>query len=304
MKVTHAGLNFRDVLNALGMYPGEPGPLGAECVGVVSAIGAGVTHLTVGDEVLGMAGGSLRSYVTTTADLMAIKPPSLSSEDAATLPITFLTAEYALNRLAGLRRGERVLIHAAAGGVGLAAVQLAQRAGAEIFATAGNPAKRELLAGMGVAHVLDSRSLDFAAEIQARTQGQGVDVVLNSLAGEFIDKSVASLARGGRFVEIGKSGIWTSEQMAAVRPDVKYFPLYLGEVEPALIQEMLTSLLSEVVAGHLQPLPRRVYSLDAAEQAFRFMAQAKHIGKVVLSFGREVRPASPARCDLPGHRWS
>jgi acyl transferase domain-containing protein/acyl carrier protein len=296
IKVTHAGLNFRDVLNALGMYPGEPGPLGAECVGVVSAAGAGVTHLKIGDEVLGMAGGSLRSYVTTTADLMAIKPASLSSEEAATIPITFLTAEYALNRLARLRSGERVLIHAAAGGVGLAAVQLARRAGAEIFATAGNPAKRELLAGMGVAYVLDSRSLDFSNEVLALTGGRGVDVVLNSLAGEFIDKSVAALTPGGRFVEIGKSGIWTSEQMAAVRPDAAYFPLYLGEVEPRLIQEMLTALVADVVAGRLQPLPRRVYPLDDAKQAFRFMAQAKHIGKVVLSFGRDfdtrIRPGA------------
>jgi acyl transferase domain-containing protein/acyl carrier protein len=286
VQVTHAGLNFRDVLNALGMYPGEPGPLGAECVGIVSAVGAGVRHLKPGDEVLGMAGGSLRSFVTTTADLMAIKPPSLGSEEAATLPITFLTADYALHRLAGLRRGERVLIHAAAGGVGLAAVQVALRAGAEIFATAGNPDKRALLESMGVTHVLDSRSLDFAGEVQARTRGQGVDVVLNSLAGEFIDKSVASLAPGGRFVEIGKSGIWTTEQVAAVRPDVKYFTLYLGDVEPAIIQEMLTAILADVVAGHLQPLPRRVYPLDQAEQAFRFMAQAKHVGKIVLSFGR------------------
>ena len=287
VKVTHAGLNFRDVLNALGMYPGEPGPLGAECVGVVSAIGAGVEHLKVGDAVLGMAGGSLRSYVTTTADLMAIKPPSLSSEEAATLPITFLTAAYGLNRLAALKRGERVLIHAAAGGVGLAAVQLALRAGAEIFATAGNPDKRELLKRMGVAHVLDSRSLEFASEVMTRTQGRGVDVVLNSLAGEFIDQSVAVLGRGGRFVEIGKSGIWTQEQMAAVRPDASYFILYLGDVEPALIQEMLTSIVADVVDGHLQPLPRRVYPLDDAEQAFRFMAQAKHVGKIVLSFGRD-----------------
>ena len=285
IEVTQVGLNFRDVLNALGMFPGEAGPLGAECVGTVSAVGADVTHLKVGDKALGMAGGSLRSFVTTTGDLMALKPSSLSDEDAATIPMAFLTAEYGLNRLAQLQRGERVLIHAATGGVGLAAVQLAQRAGAEIFATAGNPEKRELLSSMGVAHVLDSRNLDFSDAVLTRTQGQGVDIVLNSLAGEFIDKSIAALAKGGRFIEIGKAGIWTREQVAVVRPDVTYFPVYLGDVDPTLIQEMLTSLLSQIVAGQLAPLPRRMYRLDDAEQAFRFMAQARHIGKIVLSVG-------------------
>ncbi|MEP6917652.1 MAG: type I polyketide synthase, partial [Acidobacteriota bacterium] len=291
IQVTHAGLNFRDVLNALGMYPGEAGPLGAECVGTVARVGVGVSHLAPGDDVMGMAGGSLRSYVTTAAGRIVRKPPTIGSEAAATIPLTFLTAEYALTRLAALQRGERVLIHAATGGVGLAAVQLARRAGAEIFATAGSPEKRALLRGMGIEHVFDSRTLGFSAEILACTNGEGVHVALNALAGEFIGKTVDALAPGGRFVEIGKTGIWTDAQMRARRPDVRYFPFDLADVDPAVIGEMLDTLLLGFKAGEFTPLPRRVYSIAEAASAFRFMAQAKHVGKVVLS----IRPHEERR---------
>src|SRR6185369_15044825 len=149
---------------------------------------------------------------------------------AATIPIPFLTAEYALNRLARMKAGDRVLIHAATGGVGLAALQIAQRAGAEIFATAGSPEKRQYLQSLGVEHVMNSRTLDFADEIRTRTNGEGIDIVLNSLAGEFIPRSLSTLRAGGRFLEIGKAGIWTDEQMVAARPDITYFPIQLGEV--------------------------------------------------------------------------
>ena len=292
VRVSYAGLNFRDVLNALGMYPGEAGPLGAECVGTVTAAGAGVTHVSVGDEVMGMVGGSLRSYVTTAAALVAPRPRSTSAEAAASLPIAFLTAEYALNHLAGMQRHDRVLIHAGAGGVGLAAIQVAQRAGAEVFATAGSPEKRAFLAALGVQHVLDSRTLAFADEIRERTGGRGVDIVLNSLAGDFITKSVSALAENGRFVEIGKKDIWTPEQMAAVRPDVRYFPLYLGDVDPRIIQAMLQQLAHDVDAGALKPLPSRVYPLAEAAAGFRFMAQARHIGKIVFRCHTAVQPAA------------
>jgi acyl transferase domain-containing protein/acyl carrier protein len=283
VRVSHAGLNFRDVLNALGMFRGDAGPLGAECVGTVTAVGPGVTRIAVGDEVLGMVSGSLASHAVVAADLVAVRPPSISAERAVTIPVAFLTAEYCLNRLARIKRGDRVLIHAATGGVGLAAVQLAQRAGAEVFATAGNAEKRARLATLGVEHVFDSRTLDFADEIKERTGGRGVDVVLNSLAGAFIERSVGVLAQGGRFVEIGNTDIWTHDQMAARRPDVGYFTVYLGDVEHRLVQEMLQALLVEFVAGRLHPLPARIYPLEQAAEAFRFMAQARHIGKIVLT---------------------
>jgi acyl transferase domain-containing protein/NADPH:quinone reductase-like Zn-dependent oxidoreductase len=284
IRVTHAGLNFRDVLNALGMYPGPAGPLGAECVGIVAAVGSGdVGGLTAGDAVLGMVGGSLRTFVTTDARLVVRCPAGLSPVDAATLPVTFLTAAYGLETLAQLRRGERVLIHAGTGGVGLAAIQVARRAGAEIYATAGSPEKRAYLTALGVPHVFNSRSLSFADAIRTETGGRGVDVVLNSLAGDFIAASAGILAPGGRFVELGKTGIWSAEEMRSVQPDAQYFPVYLGDVDPPIIHALLTRIVDDVMAGTLQALPARVYPLAAAAQGFRYMAQARHIGKIVFT---------------------
>jgi NADPH:quinone reductase-like Zn-dependent oxidoreductase/acyl carrier protein len=283
IEVAAAALNFRDVLNALGMYPGDAGPLGSECAGTVVAVGPGVAHLDVGDEVVSMNAGAFRTYLTTSAGLVVRKPAALGMEVAATAPIAFLTAQYGLTRLAGMRRGDRVLVHAGAGGVGLAAIQLAQRAGAEVFATAGSDEKRDYLRALGVRHVFSTRTLDFGEGVLAATGGAGVDIVLNSLAGEFLAESVRVLARGGRFVEIGKGGIWTSEQMAAARPDVEYFPLYLGDVPAAETCAMMRDLLADLAEGRLQPLPFRRFPLDEAVHAFRYMAQARHIGKIVLS---------------------
>ena len=280
--VSHAALNFRDVLNALDMFSGNAGPLGAECVGTVAETGEGVESVAAGDLVFGMVAGSLRSHVTVDANLVTRTPARIDAAAAATIPVAFLTAEYGLNQLAKMRRGDRVLIHAATGGVGLAALQLAQLAGAEVFATAGNDEKRSLLARMGIAHVFDSRTTDFADQILARTGGRGVDVVLNSLAGDFIAASVRALAVNGRFVEIGKTGIWTGEQMRAVRPDAAYYPVYLGEVDRGLVQQMLRGIVRQVEAGAIAPLPSHGYPIDEAVDAFRLMAQARHIGKVVI----------------------
>lgn len=287
IQVECTGLNFRDVLNALGTYPGDAGALGSECAGTIAAIGPGVEGFSVGDPVVAMTlTGAFRSYVTVPAAHAARRPEGISAEDAATLPIAFLTAQYGLVHLARIKPGDRVLIHAAAGGVGLAAVQVAQRAGAEVFATAGSPAKRELLAGLGVRHVMDSRSLDFGAEVMARTDGGGVDVVLNSLAGDFIPTSLRALGRGGRFIEIGKTGTWTQEEVARSRPDVFYATLDLGAVAaatPLLIDTMLRELLQDVRDGILKPLPRTMFTLADAASAFRHMAQARHVGKIVLT---------------------
>ena len=282
VQVEAAGLNFRDVLNTLGMYEGEAGPLGGECVGRIVRIGAGVERLKVGDQVMGVAPGTFGHYVTSLASGFIVKPAGLDVEAAATIPVAFLTAEYGLNRLAGMKAGDRVLIHAAAGGVGVAAVRLAQRAGAEIFATAGSPEKHAFLRSLGVQHIMSSRSVDFAAEVHRLTNGEGVDIVMNSLAGEFIEQSVAITRKGGRFVEIGRAGIWTVEQMAARRPDIQYFPFLLSHRDP-LIQPMLADLADWFGSSQLQPLPRRSFPLRDAVSAFRYMAQAKQIGKIVLT---------------------
>src|SRR5690606_22728155 len=196
-----------------------------------------------------------------------------------------LTTYHALYELAGLREGERVLIHAAAGGVGMAAVQLALRAGAEVFATAGSPEKREFLRRLGVAHVMDSRTLDFAEQVLEATGGRGVDVVLNSLAGEFIPRSLAALAEEGRFLEIGKRGIWTAEQVAEVKPRARYEVIDLGayaQARPSAIRGMFERLLPWFEDATLRPLPTRVFDAVEAAGAFRYMAQAKHIGKIVV----------------------
>jgi NADPH:quinone reductase-like Zn-dependent oxidoreductase/acyl carrier protein len=285
IEVRASGLNFRDVLNVLGMYPGDPGPPGTECAGTVAAVGEGVTQLKVGDSVMGIAARAFNSYAISRADCVAPKPEHLSFAEAATIPIAFLTALYGLHHLAGMKPGARVLIHAAAGGVGLAAVQLAKQAGAEIFGTAGSPEKRAFLKSLGVQHVLNSRTLDFADEVMAITKGQGVDIVLNSLADEFIPKSLSVLAPEGCFLEIGKRGIWSAEQVKQLKPGATYFAYDLSDVlqtNGPLWRSMFQSLIADFERGALKPLPLQPFSTHEIVDAFRYMAQAKHTGKVVI----------------------
>ncbi len=286
IEVHATGLNFKDVLNVLGMYPGDPGPLGGECAGVVTAVGAGVAHLRAGDEVLALAAGSFASHVTTRAEFVQLRPPGQSAAEGASVPIAFLTAQFCLAHLAGLKRDERVLIHAAAGGVGMAAVRLALKAGAQVFATAGSAWKRDLLRSMGVQHVFDSRSPTFLDDVMTATNGVGVDVVLNSLSGEMIDASFGAIARGGRFVEIGKRGIKSQDAVAALGRDLRYFVVDWGDTasrDPALIGRMFAELAARLHSGALAPLPRHTFAIDDASRAFRFMAQARHAGKIVVT---------------------
>lgn len=295
VEIEATGLGFRDVLSALGMIAQETGPLGAECAGRIAAIGAKVDDFKIGDEVIAMALGSFSSYVTIPVDFVVHKPRRLSLTEAATIPSAFLTAYYTLHRLASMSASDRVLIHAAAGGVGLAAVQLAQRAGAEIFATAGTPAKRALLRSLGVQHVMDSRSLGFAEEIMTVTRGEGVDIILNSLADDFIAKSLSVLADDGRFLEIGKRGVWDQAQVAQLKPNATYVVadlLTLAEQDPALIATMVGELVAAFNEGSLKPLPLRTFSIQNVVEAFRYMAQAKHVGKIVVT-QRETSPMDP-----------
>ncbi len=301
IRVDASSLNFLDVLNALGTLAVENvRPLGQECAGDVVAVGTDVTGLAVGDPVVALAAGCLSGYVTTVADAVVRRPVGVDAETAASLPVAYLTARYGLEVLAGLRAGERVLIHAAAGGVGLAAVAVAQRIGAEVFATAGSAEKRAYLTGLGVRHVFDSRSLAFEGEVRAATGGTGVDVVLNSLAGEFIGASVRVLAPEGRFLEIGKRGVWDAAQVAAVRPAAQYFVYDMGEVaasEPARVRALLTETLEGVVAGRWPALPRQTFALADAAAAFRLMAQGRHRGKLVLTPSARPAPAAVVRAD-------
>lgn len=286
IRVRAAGVNFRDVLNALGAYPGDPGPLGLECAGEISAVGEDVTQFRVGDAVVALAQGCFATFVTVPAVLVAGKPGTLSYAEAATVPIAFLTAHYGLCHQARMTQGDRVLIHSAAGGLGLAATALARRAGAEVFATAGTEAKRTHLRSIGLEHVMRSRTLDFATEVMAATDGRGVDVVLNALTGDYIPRNLSVLAPAGRFVEVGKLGVWDSDRVKAARPDVSYFVLDLGEEakrDPALVGGMLRELMRDFESGSLVPLPRRVFPMHEVTDAFRLMATAEHLGKIVLT---------------------
>ncbi len=286
IRVHATGLNFRDVLNALGMYPGDAGPLGGECAGEIVAVGEGVAGFKLGQQVMGIAAGSFSNYVTTAADLIVAKPEALSFEEACTIPSAFMTAYYTLIHLGKLSRGERVLIHAAAGGVGLAAVQLAQRVGAIIFATAGSGEKREFLRELGVRYVMDSRSLDFAHEIMQFTDEQGVDVVLNSLSGEFIPTSLSVLKDDGRFLEIGKRDVWSVTQVNDFKRVGAYHVIDLAAAaadNPALIKEILRQVMAGFQDGHLRPLPLQVFSSREVVKAFRLMQSGRHIGKIVVS---------------------
>ncbi|MEE8155552.1 MAG: SDR family NAD(P)-dependent oxidoreductase [Phycisphaerales bacterium] len=285
VRLCASALNFRDVLNALGLYPGGAGPLGWEAAGVVTAAGAGVSHLREGDEVIVLADGSFSRLVTTDARLVVPKPSNLSFASAAGIPVVFLTAYYALHELARIRPGDRILVHAAAGGVGLAAVQIAHRIGAEVFGTAGSEEKRQFLRDLGIRHVFDSRSLEFDEDLRSATDGVGVDVVLNSLSGEYIPKSLSVLADGGRFIEIGKIDTWTQEQVSEFRSDVRYSVFALDELvmkNTAEVARRLSDLMELFAAGELKPLPQTVFPIHKAKAAFRYMAQAKHIGKIIL----------------------
>jgi acyl transferase domain-containing protein len=298
--VEATGLNFRDVIGALGLYPGDPGPPGGECAGRVTAVGAAVTTFRPGDRVMAIAPGSFARYVIAESALAIRVPDAVDLADAATIPIAFLTAWHGLQTLARMGPGDRVLIHAAAGGVGMAAVQLARRAGAEVFATAGSETKRELLRSLGVRQVMDSRSAGFADQVRAATGGAGVTIVLNSLAGEFIPASLRLLAPGGCFVEIGKVAIWNAEEVAALRPDIRYEVMDLATicaVDPAAISAMLEQVCAALTAQSLRPLPRTVFPIGDVAAAFRFMAQARHVGKIVVTQGDDDSPtegASPA----------
>lgn len=283
--VRATGLNFRDVLNVLGMYPGDPGPPGVECAGIVTAVGAGVEHLRPGDEVVALGIGHFASHVLVQAHLAFPKPAGLSFVEAAAVPSAYLAAAYGLLHLANLQPGERVLIHAATGGVGLAAVYIAMSRGAEVFATVGSPAKRAFLANLGVRNIFSSRRLDFADEVLAATGGAGVDVILNSLADDFIDRSFAVLKPTGRFLELGKRGVWSPARVAEVRPAAAYHVYDLGEVlqtQPGVLENLLRELLGELATGRMPLTPVRAFPAASTVDAFRYMAQARHIGKVVV----------------------
>ncbi|WP_439382359.1 type I polyketide synthase [Amycolatopsis lexingtonensis] len=281
--VRAAGVNFRDVLIALGMYPDPDAVLGSEAAGVVTEVGPDVAGLAVGDRVLGLFTGAFGPTAVTDARLLVPVPEGWTFAEAASVPVAFVTAYYALFDLGGLEAGQSVLIHAAAGGVGMAAVQLARTKNAEVFATA-SPAKHDAVRALGVTNIASSRDLEFSQRFLAATGGRGVDVVLNSFTGSFVDASFDLLPRGGRFLEMGKTDL----RDPAAREGVAYLPFDLGDPGPDRIQEILRDLLRLFGNQELTPLPTKAWDVVRAPDAFRFISQAKHVGKNVLTV-----PAAP-----------
>ncbi|WP_420138945.1 SDR family NAD(P)-dependent oxidoreductase [Sphingomonas sp.] len=306
IKIEAAGLNFRDVMWAMGLLPDEAlldgfaGPtMGLECAGTIIEVGAGVDRLAPGDRVMAFAPASLSTRTVTAAHAVMRMPAGMSFAAAATVPVAFLTTVYAVGQLAQLEAGETILIHGGAGGVGLAAIQYARHRGARIFATAGSPAKRALLASLGVEAVLDSRSLSFADDVMRLTDGAGVDVVLNSLAGEAMRRSLALVKPFGRFLELGKRDFYenSSVGLRPFRHNVTYYgidadqlPLRRPKLAAALFDE-ITSLFEK---GALRALPHRTFDFADAEDAFRLMQSSGHIGKIVLTPGETLPQASAA----------
>jgi myxalamid-type polyketide synthase MxaB len=313
VQVRAVGVNFREVLEVLGMWRPSTAPesnpdtshnmlFGAEASGIVTRIGAGVSDYHVGDEVIVWdTAGCFASFVTVASQHISLKPAHLSFAEAATIPIAFLTAYYGLVELAQMKAGDRVLIHAAAGGVGQAALQLARSVGAEVFATASQP-KWETLRAQGVEQVMDSRTLAFAEHLLEHTNGQGVDIVLNSLNGEYIPKNFDVLARNGRFIEMGKRDIWDTQQANAYRPDVAYLPFDLMQMPQDEKHRMQKILLQLFATQPLQPLPYHRFPIEQVGDAFQFMAQARHIGKVVVTIpdpaAAREKPVQPGRSYL------
>ncbi|MET8976362.1 SDR family NAD(P)-dependent oxidoreductase [Streptomyces sp. NPDC004539] len=289
--VRAAGLNFRDVLITLDMVEHRAG-LGWELAGDVLEVGPDVTGLAPGDRVLGLAPGDAFAPVTVTdVHMLARVPEGWSYVRAASVPLAYLTAYYALVDLADLKAGESVLIHAAAGGVGMAAVQVARHLGAEVFGTASS-GKWGTLRGQGLdgEHIASSRDLDFERRFRDATAGRGVDVVLDSLSGEFVDASLRTLADGGRFIEMGKTDIRDAGQVAADRPGVSYRAFDLREAGPGRTREILAEVLRLFGEGALTPLPVTTWDIRRAPEALRYLSQARHVGKVVLTVPRTLDP--------------
>ncbi|MEV0281740.1 type I polyketide synthase [Streptomyces sp. NPDC050610] len=307
IQVLASSLNFIDTLIAMGIYPTEDPALGElmlpgreptmeltgmECAGVITAVGSGVHRHRVGERVVAPMlgfGGAHASFVTVPQDWAFALPDDMDTATGAALPTVYVTAWYGLVHLAGLREGESVLIHAATGGVGLAAVHIARARGARVLATAGTPAKRDYLRSLGVETVFDSRSLDFADQVRQATGRHGVDVVLNSLAGPAQKASVDLLAPQGRFVEVGKKDIYNDTRLGLYpfRRNITFHSVDLAllcHVDLGLVHRLATEVLDEISAGRLPVLPCTAFPVDDAETAFRTLANAEHIGKVVLTW--------------------
>ncbi len=285
IRVDATALHFRDLLKTLGAghYAADTSALGTECAGEVVRVGADVTELAVGDPVIALSPGAFHGHLTLPATLVVRRPERLAADKAVDVG-AFVTARVALERLAGIEHGDTVLIHAAAGATGLAAVEVARQHGAQVLGTA-SPWKWPAVRARGVRHVFHSRDTAFADQVRRATDGNGVQIVLNSLTGPAIGAGMTALRSGGCFVELGMAEVLTTDAAEAIRPDVRYRALDLvADVrrEPVALRQMMTEVAESLASGAYAPLPRHHFRLDSAREAFRFMQQAQHIGRVVI----------------------
>jgi acyl transferase domain-containing protein/NADPH:quinone reductase-like Zn-dependent oxidoreductase/acyl carrier protein len=297
VEVLASALNFKEVLIAAGMFGDDSAAsrLGLECAGVVRSVGAGVGHVAVGDLVMGIGRGCFSELAVLPGALVHRVPPGLTVEQAATIPVAFTTAYDCLVNVAGLRRGERVLVQAAAGGVGLAALQIARHLGAEVFGTAGNATKRSFVEEMGASLVMDSRGTDFERET---IEAGGVDVVLNSISGDHIPAGLRTLRPRGRFVEIGQRGILDGVALdLGIFDGERTFSAYNPDILSDVFVGSLRTVVQLVEEGLLTPLPARAFPPEEVDEAFTFMSRAHHIGKVLVTRAGAGRQAVSRRPD-------
>ncbi|CDJ66475.1 Polyketide synthase, related, partial [Eimeria necatrix] len=309
VRIRAVGLNFRDVLNVMGLYPGDPGLPGADCAGTVVRVGPGVTRFKIGDCVYGIVPGCLRSFAITSAELIRLMPAGFSFEEAAALPVVASTVEYSLGDLAKVKAGDRVLIHAVTGGVGITAVQYCQRMGAIVYGTCSGGRKAEYAKSLGVEYVSTSRDAStFAKDMREFLGPDGhVDVVLNTLVDDYIPESLKLLGPNGRFMELGKRGIWTREQVKEARPDVMYETIAVDtmmEEDPAWFGGMLDRIRESVESGRLSSPPLKVFDMEDPVEggvaAFRYLQRAQHIGKVVVKLPSSIEPVEDGAIVITG----
>lgn len=298
--VQSVGINFRDVLNILGMYPGDPGSAGGDCCGTIVAVPKGSRHST-GDIVFGQAGGCLGTHVVAKSLMMAPCPPQISSSEAASLPTIFLTALACLSDAAAIGNGDCVLVHAATGGLGLAAIQVASVMGSRVIGTAGSPNKRVFLRKFscsssrivgGEVVALDSRSVSFASE-PVTLNSVSPTVIVNSLTSPgMVAASLGALSRGGKFIEVAKRDIWSAARVSQERPDVAFHTVAVDFMPPEIVGKGLWTIANMVSSGKIKTLPALSYGLGDVAAAMRQLSAARHIGKVVASRRQELKSAS------------
>jgi NADPH:quinone reductase-like Zn-dependent oxidoreductase len=309
VEIYAAGLNYKDVVVSMGSVPGDESQLGYEAAGVVKDVSPSVSNFALGDRVAVWGKGCFANRIRTVPARTHRIPDHLSFEDAATLPVVYVTSLHALFDQGSLTRGKSVLIHSAAGGVGIASIQLAQYVGAQVFVTVGSLEKRQFLHtafGLSDDQIFNSRNTDFADQVLAATQGRGVDVVLNSLTGDMLDESFRLLADGGTMVEIGKKDILERNNLSMTPFDrnisFRAVDLSAERAPDSLVERSLARLFELFDGGHIKPInPIHRFSWTEIPSAVRFLRPGTHIGKVVLSDGAGAKvqvPVSSTVCSL------